>query len=133
MKLCIRLASSLLAFFFLLANALAADVLTNRNDNARSGLVSNETILTPASVQAGLKLLFQSPVDGAVSAEPLCVSNQLIYSGGVSQGNHDLVTAATEKWLGVCIRRDHWHKLLENFSSLRRAHGRHLVRSECPV
>jgi outer membrane protein assembly factor BamB len=82
--------------FFLLANPLAADVLTNRNDNARSGLVSNETILTPASVQAGLKLLFQSAVDGAVYAEPLCVSNQLVYSGGVSQGNHDLVIAATE-------------------------------------
>ncbi len=95
MKVSVRLASSLLAFFFILANA-PADVLTNRNDNARTGLASNETILTPASVQAGLKMLFQTSVDGAVYAQPLCVSNQLVFKAGVSQGNHDLVIAATE-------------------------------------
>jgi outer membrane protein assembly factor BamB len=73
-----------------------SDVLTNRNDNARTGLVSDETTLTPASVMTGLKLLFQNPVDGAVYAQPLCVSNQLVYTGGVSRGFHDLVIIATE-------------------------------------
>lgn len=96
MKVCIRLKSLLLAFFFLLASAAASDVLTNRNDNARTGLVSDETILTPATVQTELKMLFQSEVDGAVYAQPLCVSNQLVYSGDVSQGMHDLVIASTE-------------------------------------
>ena len=77
--------------------AIASDVLTNRNDNARTGLVSDETVLSPASLRtSGLKLLFQNRVDGAVYAQPLCVSNQLVFTNGVSQGNHDLVIAATE-------------------------------------
>src|ERR1700730_9694980 len=95
MKLFVRLTSSLLAFFSVLANAPASDVLTYRNDNARSGLFSTETALTPANVK-GLKLLFQNLVDGAVYAHMLCVSNQLVFTNGVSQGNHDLVIAATE-------------------------------------
>jgi outer membrane protein assembly factor BamB len=57
--------------------------------------VSTETALTPANV-TGLKLLFQNKVDGAVYAQPLCVSNQLVFKGGVSQGSHDLLIAATE-------------------------------------
>jgi outer membrane protein assembly factor BamB len=95
MKISIRLASSLLAFFSVLVNAPASDVLTYRNDNARSGLFSTETALTPANVK-GLKLLFQNKVDGAVYAQPLCVSNQLVFKGGVSQGLHDLLIVATE-------------------------------------
>src|SRR5260370_2499170 len=84
------------ACLYALATASASDVLTNRNDNARTGLVSDETALTPASVSTGLKMLFQNRVDGAVYAQPLCVSNQLVYKGGVSQGLHDLVIIATE-------------------------------------
>jgi outer membrane protein assembly factor BamB len=41
-------------------------------------------------------MLFQSKVDGAVYAQPLCVSNQLVFKGGVSQGMHDIVIAATQ-------------------------------------
>ena len=41
-------------------------------------------------------MLFQHPVDGAVYAQPLCVSNQLVYTGGVSQGSHDVTIIATE-------------------------------------
>jgi hypothetical protein len=70
--------------------AIASDVLTNRNDNARSGLVSDETVLTPASVP-GLKLLFQNRVDSAVYAQPLCVHGLF-----VSQGWHDVLFVATE-------------------------------------
>src|SRR5258707_7874520 len=95
MKVFVRLTSSLLAFFSVLANAPASDVLTYRNDNARSGLFPTETALTPANVK-GLKLLFQKKVDGAVYAQPLCVSNQLVFKGGVSQGLHDLLIVATE-------------------------------------
>ena len=61
-----------------LCTTATADVLTNRNDNARSGVVKDEVILTPANV-AGLRMLFQISVDGAVYAQPLCVSNQLVY------------------------------------------------------
>jgi outer membrane protein assembly factor BamB len=78
-----------------LSTTTTADVLTNRNDNARSGVVKDEVILTPANV-AGLKMLFQNPVDGAVYAQPLCVSNQLVYKNGVPQGLRDLVIIATE-------------------------------------
>jgi hypothetical protein len=55
----------------------AADVLTNHNNNARTGLISAETVLTPSNV-AELKVLYQSPVDGQIYAQPLCVSNQLV-------------------------------------------------------
>src|SRR5258708_37496751 len=95
MKSSLGLASFVLAFLYVSTTASASDVLTNRNDNARSGLVSDETALTPANVQ-GLKLLFQNRVDGAVYAQPLCVSNQLVFKGGVSQGSHDLLIVATE-------------------------------------
>ena len=91
MKSSLCLASFGLAFL----SGVASDVLTYRNDNARSGLVSNETALTPANV-SGLKLLFQNRVDGAVYAQPLCVSNQLVFKGGLSQGFHDLLIVATE-------------------------------------
>lgn len=73
----------------------AADVLTNHNNNARTGVISGETILTPSNV-AELKVLYQSPVDGQIYAQPLCVSNQLVQINGVSQGKHDLVIVATE-------------------------------------
>jgi outer membrane protein assembly factor BamB len=75
--------------------ANGADVLTNHNDNARTGWVSDEKILTPANV-AQLKVLYQNTVDGQVYAQPLCISDQLIKISGVSAGKHDLVIAATE-------------------------------------
>jgi outer membrane protein assembly factor BamB len=95
MKPFLRFAGLGFACLYALATASAADVLTNRGDNARTGLVSVETVLTPANVK-GLKLLFQNTVDGAVYAQPLCVSNQLVFKGGVSQGSHDLLIVATE-------------------------------------
>jgi len=95
MKPFLSFASLGFACLYGLATASASDVLTNRYDNARSGLVSTETALTPANVK-GLKLLFQKKVDGAVYAQPLCVSNQLVFKGGVSQGLHDLLIVATE-------------------------------------
>jgi outer membrane protein assembly factor BamB len=72
---------------------LSADVLTYHNDNARSGVDSSETILTPADVNASSfgKVGFDA-VDGKVDAQPL-------YVAGVSipgQGTHNVLYVATE-------------------------------------
>ena len=53
----------------------AQDVLTYHNNNARTGLNSKETILTPANVnQATFGKLFILPSDGRVDAQPLYIS-----------------------------------------------------------
>src|ERR1700733_3761263 len=76
---------------------LGADVLTYHNDNARTGLNSLEATLTPVNVNAGsFGLIRNLPVDGAVFAQPLYVSNAQVFSGGQSQGLHNLVIVATE-------------------------------------
>jgi hypothetical protein len=72
---------------------LSADVLTYHNDNARSGVDSSETILTPANVHESAfgKLGFDA-VDGKVDAQPL-------YVAGVSvpgKGTHNVLYVATE-------------------------------------
>jgi hypothetical protein len=66
----------------------ANDVLTYHNDNARSGQMLNETILTPANVNAAsFGLLHVLSVDGKVDAQPLYVSNT---------GSPNLLIVATE-------------------------------------
>lgn len=61
-------------------------------DNARTGLNSNETLLTPANVNSGtFGKLFSYAVDGYLYAQPLYVSNLMIH--GTS---HNVVFAATE-------------------------------------
>jgi outer membrane protein assembly factor BamB len=68
--------------------AQANDVLTYHNDIARTGLMPNETILTPANVNStSFGLLFTILVDGKVDAQPLYAS---------SVGSHNLVIVATE-------------------------------------
>jgi hypothetical protein len=55
--------------------ALAQDVLTYHNNNARNGLNNKETILTLANVNsASFGKLFTVPADGLVDAEPLYIS-----------------------------------------------------------
>jgi hypothetical protein len=55
-------------------------VYTNKNDNSRTGLNSQETVLTPQNVNVNTfgKLSFSYPVDGQVQAQPLYVSNVYI-------------------------------------------------------
>lgn len=70
----------------------APDVTTYHYDNARDGLNSQETILTPSNVNSAQfgKIGFD-PVDGRVDAEPLYVAN-------VAVGNqlHNVLYVATE-------------------------------------
>ena len=49
--------------------APATDILTNRGDNARTGLNANETVLTPSFVtSSSFGLVYNNPVDGQVYA-----------------------------------------------------------------
>src|SRR4029077_16889110 len=68
------------------------NVLTYHNDNARSGLNADETVLTPSNVKsATFGKLFTLAADGKVDAQPLYVANVTI--GGVK---HNVVYVATE-------------------------------------
>jgi hypothetical protein len=72
--------------------AHAQDVLTYHNNNARTGLYSQETILNLTNVNsATFGKLFTVPADGLVDAEPLYLSAVTV-SGVV----HNLLIVATE-------------------------------------
>ncbi len=67
-------------------------VVTNRNDNARTGANLNETQLTTSNVNPSLfGKLFNQPVDGSIYAQPLYVPGVTIGSLGV----HNTVYVAT--------------------------------------
>lgn len=68
-------------------------VLTYHNDGQRTGLNPNETILSPANVNASsFGKQFSFPVDGQVYAQPLFVSAL----SGIAGGTHNVVFVATE-------------------------------------
>jgi hypothetical protein len=68
-------------------------VLTFHNDNARDGVNSLETILTPNNVNsAQFGKMFSYPVDGYIYAQPLYVPNVAIPKKGI----HNVVYIATE-------------------------------------
>ncbi len=69
------------------------DVLTQHNDNTRSGLNSQETLLTPANVTVSkFGKLFTRSVDGIIVGQPLYASNVLMNDGQV----HNVVYVATQ-------------------------------------
>ncbi|HXM59244.1 MAG TPA: hypothetical protein VN950_00215 [Terriglobales bacterium] len=68
-------------------------VLTWHNDNARTGLNSQEATLTPANVKTQtFGKLFSRPVQGQIYAQPLYVPNVSI----PGEGKHNVVYVATE-------------------------------------
>jgi hypothetical protein len=77
---------------FAASNAVAqVDVLTQHNDNARTGVNLRETMLTPASVNKGqFGMLFKRAVDDQLYTQPLVATE--VQVGG---GTHDLVIVTT--------------------------------------
>ncbi len=68
-------------------------MLTQHNDNTRSGLNANEVLLTPANVNSNsFGKLFTQNVDGIIVAQPLYASQVLMNDGKV----HNVVYVATQ-------------------------------------
>jgi hypothetical protein len=59
----------------------SATVLTQHNDNARTGANLAETTLTPSNVPAQFGYLFDLPVTGLIYAQPLVASNVPVNGG----------------------------------------------------
>jgi outer membrane protein assembly factor BamB len=74
------------------AQTSSVNVLTQHNDNSRTGANLNEVVLTPANVNsAQFGKLYSVAVDGQVYTQPLYVSNLAI----PNQGVHNIVYIAT--------------------------------------
>jgi hypothetical protein len=84
----------LLIFLAAWSSRAQVNVLTQHNDNARTGQNTSETILNTTNVTAGnFVKLFTLPVTGQVYAQPLYVSNVT----GIAGGTHNVVIVATEQ------------------------------------
>jgi hypothetical protein len=88
-----------LALLILFSSLLAASqvsVTTYHYDNNRTGWNQQETVLTPANVNAStFGLLHDIPLDDQVDAQPLLVAGVNITAGN-HQGTHNVVYVATE-------------------------------------
>jgi outer membrane protein assembly factor BamB len=68
-------------------------VLTSRDDNARTGAYTSETLLTPSNVSKNsFGHLYSTPVDYVVMAQPLYLANVNI----PGQGTHNVVYVVTQ-------------------------------------
>lgn len=82
------------ALLFAPLSALAQDVLTYHDNNARTGEYLHETILKPSNVnKSTFGKLFVIHVDGKVDAEPLYMANVPI----PGRGKHNVLFVATER------------------------------------
>ena len=95
------------------------DVLTQHNDNGRTGQNLNETILTTGNVRsATFGKLFSLPVDGQVYAQPLYKSNV-----SIAGATHNVVYVATEGDSVYAFDADNPRALLWHASLIDTAHG----------
>ena len=81
-----------------LSSFAQTNVTTQRYDISRTGANTNETILTPANVNATtFGKLFSQPVDGYVYAQPLYMPNITLGAGTAQAGTkHNIVFVASE-------------------------------------
>lgn len=83
---------ALISLGMVLSIRAQVNVLTGHNDNARTGLNPNETILNPTNVNIyGFGKIYDRRVDGPVYAQPLYISNLPI----PGKGTHNVVFVAT--------------------------------------
>jgi hypothetical protein len=72
------------------------NVLTQHNDNARTGAARHETILTPAALQAGtFGYLGSVAVAGRIYAQPLYVEQAAVVCEGLALANRNIAYVAT--------------------------------------
>lgn len=91
------------------SSARSQNVLTYRNNNSRTSLDSQETVLTPGNVNVtGFGKLFTLTVDGKVDAQPLYLSGM-----SISGGTHNVLIVATEHGSVYAFDADmgatYWH------------------------
>ena len=106
-------------FFPALFASGQTDVLTQHNDNGRTGQNLNETTLTTGNVRsATFGRLFSAPVDGQIYAQPLYKSNVTILGA-----THNVVYVATEGDSVYAFDADNPAMLLWHASLIDTAHG----------
>jgi hypothetical protein len=89
-------------------------VLTQHNDNGRSGANLNETLLTPDNVNVNqFGKLFECPVEGQIYAQPLYVPNVRVTEAQGPVRTHNVVYVATMKNVLYAFDADNGAKLWE--------------------
>ena len=112
---------TLILLLCLAASCISAQtsVLTQHNDNARTGQNTSETILKTSNVNVNqFGKLFAMPVDGQVYAQPLYVPNV-----SIAGGTHNVVIIATENDSVYAFDADSGGAPLWKASMVDTAHG----------
>lgn len=117
----VSIALCCLCCLFFVAQSLAqVSVITYHNNNSRTGLNAQETILTPANVSNHqLGRLFYQSVDANIFAQPLYVPNLAI----PGQGTHNVVFVATENDSVYAFDADQKIPVLWHANLIDGAHG----------